>query len=35
MIKLFAEKITLFLISNKQIEKDDFEIYIYMHMKHC
>lgn len=29
MIKLFAEKITLFLISNKQIEKNDFEMYIY------
>ncbi|MEG2788774.1 MAG: accessory gene regulator B family protein [Romboutsia sp.] len=29
MIKLFAEKITLFLISNKQIEENDFEMYMY------
>ena len=29
MIKLCAKKITLFLISNKQIEKNDFEMYIY------
>ncbi|WP_420330211.1 accessory gene regulator B family protein [Romboutsia lituseburensis] len=29
MIKLCADKITLFLISNNQIDKDDFEMYVY------
>lgn len=29
MIKLFAKKITLFLIFNKQIEENDFEMYMY------
>lgn len=29
MIKLFAKKVTLFLISNKQIEEYDFEMYMY------
>lgn len=29
MIKLCADKITLFLISNNQIDKNDFEMYVY------